>query len=82
MVVTPQDLQAMAQGGPGAAAVQSEQQQGNSAIQPIQPMQAASPDMAKQGEDREGVAFDTQGLERAMNKAAAIMRLRNGGRAA
>lgn len=82
MVVTQQDLQAMAQGGPGQAAVQSEQRAGNSSIQPISPMQGASPDLAKMGHDRDGVAFDTRGFETAMNKASAIMRLRRVGTAA
>ena len=77
MVVTPQDLTAMAQGGPGQAAVQDAQSQGNSSIQPIQPIEGAAP-MGKSGSDREGVAFDTRGLERAMNRAAAIQRLRGG----
>jgi hypothetical protein len=86
MVVTPQDLQAMAQGGPGMAAVQDQSQNGGqagtqpSAIQPIQPMGAAAPGMgggAKQGSDRYGVAFDTGGFAQIRNKAAAIQARRN-----
>lgn len=91
MVVTPEDLQQMAQGGPGYAAMTPDQGggagAGNSAIKPIEPMQGASPDLAKGASDvnghptrQQGVAFDTSGLERTMNKASAIARIRGQGK--
>ncbi len=91
MVVTPEDLRAMAQGGPGAAAAQDQGggggaaggMPGQSAIKPIEPMQAASPGLATGGEKgaadhvrQQGVAFDTSALQRNMNKASAIAKIR------
>lgn len=91
MVVTPEDLRAMAQGGPGAAAAQDQGgggaaggMPGQSAIKPIEPMQAASPGLAAGGGEKgaadhvrqQGVAFDTSALQRNMNKASAIAKIR------
>ena len=87
MVVTQDDLKAMAQGGPGQAVQQDQQQSGGqagtSAIQPIQPMQAAAPGMGdKAGSDNfsRGEPLDTRAMESNMNKAAAILAIRRNGR--
>ncbi len=75
MVATADKLNAMAQGQPTQSAGGGAQQ-GGSAIQPVQPMQAAAPGLAKQGRDvecQQGVAFDTSSFQSTGDRAAAIM---------
>lgn len=85
MVATPEKLQAMAGGGATTdpSGGQPAGGQGQSAIQPIQPMQAAAPGMGKQGNDKaekwkqQGTAFDATGLNQTFNKAAAVSAMLN-----
>ena len=87
MVVTPEDVSQMAQGGPGYAAATPDggggaEGGGASAIPPIEPMQAAAPDMGggkmarDQGSAFDSSSFDTSSFSSNGNKAAAIMAMR------
>lgn len=88
MVATPEDLTQMAQGGPGAAAMDTGGAPGGSAISPIEPMAAAVPTpdagikTAAEAAIHPGTAFDppkldTSSLGNASDKAAAILSMRS-----
>ena len=86
MIVTPEDLNALAAGGPAGAIAQADQNQpsptggeeqgpgSGSAIPPIKPIQGAGPNMAKSSYDKysRGVAFDTGKLDQVAQRAVAI----------
>ena len=86
MVATPEDLTQMAQGGPGMAASTPDTGggAGGSAISPIEPMQAASPELAMGGGEKpasdghieQGSAFDSPSLQQVTNRAQAILAIR------
>lgn len=80
MVVTPQDLQQMAQGGPGYAAQTPDNGPaaggGQGAIQPIQPMGGVAPGPEKTGEARqEGISYDAGRIGDMGNRASTILQI-------
>jgi hypothetical protein len=77
MVATPEDLNEIAAGGPGAAAATPDAGGGGSAIKPIEPMQAAAPEPKAAGDNhrQQGTAFDNPFGE-ITNRAQAILAIR------
>jgi hypothetical protein len=77
MVATPDDLNQIAEGGAGNAAITPDGGggggMGGSAIGTINPLQGASPELAKSGVD--GEPYDGSGLSNLGGKAAAMARI-------